>query len=151
MQTPVVSSLATQLVKGDHRIYMNILLPVLFDEEHDTDASFRAAKTLADDGAKVTVMHVLEAIPVYATSHVLAEALITAREEVEGRLEETANKLPGSHAYLPLETPRMKSSNLRKPTTWTVSFSRRTDRALAITSSAQRLRESYATRPRQCM
>ena len=81
-------------------MYKNILLPVLFDEEHDTAASFRAAKTLADDDAKVTVMHVLEAIPVYATSHVLAEALITAREEVEGRLEETANKLPGSQRVL---------------------------------------------------
>ena len=81
-------------------MYKNILVPVLFDEDHDTEASYRAAKTLADKGAKFTVMHVLEAVPVYAMSHVPADAMIAAREEIESRLEETAAKLPGSERVL---------------------------------------------------
>ena len=44
-------------------MYKNILFPVLFDEGHDTQASYLVARALADEGAKFTVVHVLETIP----------------------------------------------------------------------------------------
>ena len=60
-------------------MYKNILVPVLFDEEHDTQASFLVARALAGEGAKFTVVHVLETIPNYVTSEIPKEVLARTR------------------------------------------------------------------------
>ena len=44
-------------------MYKNILVPVIFDETHDTQAAFLVAKRLAAEGAAFTVLHVMETVP----------------------------------------------------------------------------------------
>lgn len=77
-------------------MYKNILVPVLLDENHDTDAAFRAAQALADAGAKLTVLHVLEAIPSYVASQVPDEVLTQSRHGHEEALGKVAASLPGA-------------------------------------------------------
>lgn len=77
-------------------MYKNILVPVLFDEEHDTQASFLVARALAGEGAKFTVVHVLETIPNYVTSEIPKEVLARTRHEAEKSLTQSAKALPGA-------------------------------------------------------
>ena len=77
-------------------MYKNILVPVLFDEGHDTQASYLAAHALADEGAKFTVVHVQEAIPSYVTAEIPSEVLAKTRHEIEKSLVQSAKALPGA-------------------------------------------------------
>ncbi|CUH88614.1 Universal stress protein F [Phaeobacter sp. CECT 5382] len=77
-------------------MYKNILVPVLFDEHHDTQASFLVARALADEGAKFTVVHVLETIPNYVTTEIPGEVIDQARQEVQKSLTQSARALPNS-------------------------------------------------------
>ena len=81
-------------------MYKNILVPVVFDEEHDSQASYKAARTLADDDAKFTVLHVMESIPAYVTAGIPAELLENSRKEIKSALIAAAAELPGSKAEL---------------------------------------------------
>ena len=81
-------------------MYKNVLVPVLFDEGHDTQASYIAARTLADEGAKFTVLHVMEAIPAYAASKIPADVMAKSRDAFEPTLKESARALRGSSARL---------------------------------------------------
>jgi universal stress protein F len=81
-------------------MYKNILVPVIFDEEHDTQASYMAAKTLADDGAVFTVIHVLEDIPAYVVAEIPNEVLAATRQEVTKALAQSAKALPGARTEL---------------------------------------------------
>lgn len=81
-------------------MYKNILVPVVFDEGHDTQASYLAARILADDGAKFTVLHVMETVPPYAASQIPDDLLAKSRKEIERTLKQSAAALPGSQAIL---------------------------------------------------
>ena len=81
-------------------MYKNILVPVVFDERHDTQASYLAARALADADAKFTVLHVMESIPAYAETQIPAELLANTRHEVESDLKESARALPGAKTEL---------------------------------------------------
>ncbi len=81
-------------------MYKNILVPVLFDEQHDTQASYAAARALADEGARFTVLHVMEQIPAYAAAQIPADVLTRARGEVEQSLKRSAEALPGASAVM---------------------------------------------------
>ncbi len=77
-------------------MYKNILIPIVFDDRHDTQASFLAARALADDGAAFTVIHVMEIIPPYVAYEVPADLLAETRQGVEKQLKEAARALPGA-------------------------------------------------------
>ena len=77
-------------------MYKHILVPVIFDEGHDTQASFLAAQALAGDGAQFTVLHVVEDIPSYVATQIPAEVLAASRAEIESKLREAASALPGA-------------------------------------------------------
>ena len=81
-------------------MYKHILVPVIFDEGHDTQASFLAAKALAGDNAKFTVLHVVEDIPSYVATQIPAEVLAATRAEIEGSLREVASALPNAETAL---------------------------------------------------
>ncbi|MEM7732158.1 MAG: universal stress protein [Pseudomonadota bacterium] len=81
-------------------MYKNILIPVVFDDDHDTDASMKAAMTLADAGAAFTVLHVMDEIPSYAFYQVPAELLEDARVRAAEDLKKTADALPGAATVL---------------------------------------------------
>lgn len=77
-------------------MYKNILVPVFLDEENDTQAAYSVARTLADEGAKFTVMHVLEIIPGFIKPDIPNGFLEKARQESEELLVQSAKALPGA-------------------------------------------------------
>ena len=81
-------------------MYKHILVPVVFDEGHDTEASFAMAKALADKGAKFSVVHVLESMPSYMTAGIPSDLLRNNRRGAEASLNEAVEKLPGAEAIL---------------------------------------------------
>ncbi len=81
-------------------MYTNILIPVLFDDGHDTAASFKAARILADQDAKFTVLHVMEDIPNYAQLEILSSAIEDSRKQIAEKLAEIAIIIPGATPVL---------------------------------------------------
>lgn len=81
-------------------MYNNILVPVVFGENHDAQAAFDVARALAAEGASFTVLHVMESIPSYVTVEIPHEVLAKTRLDVENSLVETANGLPGAKPVL---------------------------------------------------
>ncbi|WP_050606082.1 universal stress protein [Ruegeria sp. 6PALISEP08] len=81
-------------------MYKNILIPVALDQEHDTQASFEAARQLADADAVFTVIHVQEPIPAYVGSQIPSEVLANTRHEILENLHQTASKIPDAKARL---------------------------------------------------
>ncbi|WP_170464461.1 universal stress protein [Ruegeria arenilitoris] len=81
-------------------MYKNILIPVALDQDHDTQASFEAARHLADADAVFTVIHVQEPIPAYVGSQIPSEVLENTRHEILENLRQTASEIPGATARL---------------------------------------------------
>ncbi|MEX3008187.1 universal stress protein [Hoeflea sp. TYP-13] len=81
-------------------MYKNILVPVLIDEHHDTQASYLAAQALADEGAKFTVLHVMETIPTFVASQLPKEIMDKSWHEAEKALKQSAAALPGAATCL---------------------------------------------------
>ncbi|TLP48234.1 MULTISPECIES: universal stress protein [Cohaesibacter] len=75
-------------------MYKNILVPVAFDADHDPSAALAAAKVLADQGGKVTLIHVLDAVPAYVAAQVPKEVRIEARDKIKHDLKEKATIFP---------------------------------------------------------
>jgi nucleotide-binding universal stress UspA family protein len=86
-------------------MYKKILVPIIFDEAYDTQASFTAAQALADEGAAFTVLHVMEAIPAYVTAEVSKDMLEQTRVTVQAALDEEARALPGAQTALSKAMP----------------------------------------------
>lgn len=81
-------------------MYKHILVPVVFDEGHDTKASYLAARKLADEDTRFTVVHVLEDIPNYVTTEIPAEVMESSRLETEKTLRASAKALEGAKAVV---------------------------------------------------
>lgn len=77
-------------------MYKNILVPVIFDELHDTQASYLVARALADEGAQFTVLHVMESIPTYVEAEIPSELMANSRKEAEKALKQSAKALPNA-------------------------------------------------------
>lgn len=81
-------------------MYKNILVPVVLDEQHDTHASYVAARALADKDAKFTVLHVMETIPTMVASQLPEDLLANSKIEAEKALKQSASALPGATTHL---------------------------------------------------
>ncbi len=81
-------------------MYANILVPVLLDEAHDSDSSFAAARALASEGARFTVLHVMETLPGYVAAEIPAEVKANTRREAEAELKQRAAALSGAGTAL---------------------------------------------------
>jgi len=79
-------------------MYKNILIPVVFDPDNAPDAALQAARILADDEAQITLLHVIEELPGYATSYVAADFIERSQKAVSDRLTEIASTVDGGTA-----------------------------------------------------
>ncbi|MBB97729.1 MAG: universal stress protein [Rhodobacteraceae bacterium] len=77
-------------------MYTNILIPVSFDASRDNASAFRVARTLASDGATITLLHVMEPVPGYVASQIPADILAGSQGEAEQRLKDLAEAVPGA-------------------------------------------------------
>ena len=50
-------------------MYKHLLVTVAYDEGHDASASLDVARTLADDGARITLIHVMDPPPTFALTY----------------------------------------------------------------------------------
>jgi universal stress protein F len=81
-------------------MYKNILVPVVVGEGQDAQASFSLARALADEGAKFTVLHVMEAIPGFVAAEIPDGVLAQMHQKIENLLVESAKALPGASTQL---------------------------------------------------
>ncbi len=81
-------------------MYKNILIPVVLEDLHDNQASFVVARTLAEDAAKFTILHVVEPIPSHVSTLIPAEVLAATRDEMERRMRQLAADLPEAEPKL---------------------------------------------------
>ncbi|MDA7426314.1 universal stress protein [Thalassococcus lentus] len=81
-------------------MYSEILVPVAFDEDADAKikAALDAARALAAEDARITVMHVIEQIPGYAVSYLPKDYIAESRAAVLSELEGLAATIPGARA-----------------------------------------------------
>lgn len=81
-------------------MYKNILIPIVFDNTRNTEASYLVARALAEDDAKFTVLHVVEEMPTFVANQIPSEILANSRHEAEAALAQSASALPGAKTVL---------------------------------------------------
>lgn len=77
-------------------MYKHILVPVSFDEEEKTENALKLTELLGADNAKVTLLHVMERVPVYAISYIPDDYLTESRAAIEKDLADRAAKVPNA-------------------------------------------------------
>ena len=75
-------------------MYNNILVPVIFDEAHRPVKSFAVAKAIQAEGGKITLLHVFEELPSYATQYLPQDHMDSALGEIKGLLKSMADGIP---------------------------------------------------------
>ncbi|MDD9910329.1 MAG: universal stress protein [Ahrensia sp.] len=71
-------------------MYDHILIPTFMDDEERLKTAVESARMLLSDGGKITLLNVVEEVPMYVESYVPAEALAASVSEVRRVLEEVA-------------------------------------------------------------
>ncbi len=67
-------------------MYSNILVPVSFEADRDAHQALEIAQVLRGAGGKITVLHVLEHLPQYASDLLPEDHIAQARETVIKKL-----------------------------------------------------------------
>ncbi len=81
-------------------MYRSILVPISFDEDRNSKAAMEVAQALGDEGAKITLLHVMEEIPGYAISYMPTEYVAESRKAVQAELDEQAALLPNAQGVV---------------------------------------------------
>lgn len=81
-------------------MYSHILIPVAFDEKRPPDAALDIARKLLNPGGRVTLLHVMEEMPVYAISYIDKTYLANLREGLTGELQRLAGTFENGSGVL---------------------------------------------------
>ena len=81
-------------------MYMNILVPVSFDEERDARQAIDVALKLAGEGAHITLLHVVEQVPSYATTFASQSYLEEAKKAVQEQLDKLAEGIANAEGVV---------------------------------------------------
>ena len=81
-------------------MYNTIVVPVSFDEDRDLNAAIGIAKHLVNDGGRITFLHVMEMVPVYATEYIPPEVVTEGRAEILKKLHMLADGIQGAQVAL---------------------------------------------------
>lgn len=76
-------------------MYNNILLPISFEGRRDSLGAIAVAEGLASPGAKITMLHIMDPIPGYATIHMPSEFRDNLRKELLADLANLARGVRG--------------------------------------------------------
>lgn len=88
-------------------MYTNILVPIALDNEGDrTPQALNIAKTLSADGATVTLLHVVEAVPSYAISYISSDILDATRKGIESEMARLAGEIGANSVVIEGHTGR---------------------------------------------
>ncbi|WP_146590048.1 universal stress protein [Puniceibacterium confluentis] len=67
-------------------MYKNIMVPISFDDEARIAAAMKVATLLATEGGDITLMHVIEEIPVYVINYLPKDYMTGSRLAIEADL-----------------------------------------------------------------
>lgn len=76
-------------------MYTNIIVAVSLDHSPDGNKAFEIAQLLANEGAKITALHVIEEIPSYIANQIPEEVLANRKTEAQAELKAEIGDLPG--------------------------------------------------------
>lgn len=79
-------------------MYKNILVPISFDGDRDSNQSLEIAKHLADGSTKITILHVMERVPGYATTYMPEGYIENSRAGLKTELDTLAGTIPNCTA-----------------------------------------------------
>ncbi|MEP1200293.1 universal stress protein [Tateyamaria sp.] len=79
-------------------MYRNILVAVALDHSKENGKAFEVARLLADEGAEITALFVVEEIPGYVANEIPAEILSNRRNVAETELKTEIGGLPNVKA-----------------------------------------------------
>lgn len=68
-------------------MYKNILIPVALDHNHDIQEALKIARLLREEGAKITLLSVIEAVSGYVASYLPKDQTENSRKEIMARLK----------------------------------------------------------------
>ncbi len=74
-------------------MYNSILVPIALDHTGRSGPAIKAAKTLIEPGGTVTLLHVIEHIPAYASNYIPESVFEQNRKEAETRLHQMAKEI----------------------------------------------------------
>ena len=95
-------------------MYNNILIPVMLGDSRDTQSAFKAAQALAETGAQITLLHVIETVPVYVSEYFPPDFITTARDTCPAAVPPSAKARPvRAYAAGPKKTAAIASSSPR--------------------------------------
>ena len=81
-------------------MYSNILIPVAFGEDRDHAQAIAVAQHLAAEGTRMTLLHVMEQLPIYAAEYVPQDLITGSRSRTGARLQVMAAELPNTTAVV---------------------------------------------------
>lgn len=81
-------------------MYKHVLVAVAFDAEHDPERSLQAALVLAPAEARVTLLHVKDAVPSYAISYIPEDYDQALNQAIRDQLSEMAARFPNAQPVL---------------------------------------------------
>jgi len=74
-------------------MYKNILIPTFMDDEDRLKTAVSSARLLLSSGGKITLLNVVEEVPMYVETYIPSAVLAGNADEVTGLLKEVAKKL----------------------------------------------------------
>ncbi len=77
-------------------MYSNILVPVVFDHQPSAQQALKVAKALLSQGGKITLLHVVEEIPTYASAMIPADVWDHTVKASRNELQEIADGFDGN-------------------------------------------------------
>jgi universal stress protein F len=81
-------------------MYRNLLVPLALADAKDADGPLRAVRALADDGAKITLLHVIEEVPPQAAAFLPDHYVSDMQRDRLAEIQRRAEGLPGVTAEI---------------------------------------------------
>lgn len=77
-------------------MYKHVLVPISFGEDRDAQGAIKLARLLADEGGRITLLHVVEQVPSHTLNYLPANYIATRRADIEAELAKITAKIPGA-------------------------------------------------------
>lgn len=79
-------------------MYKNILVPISYDEDRDSNQAIEVAKYLSGETPRITLLHVMEHVPNYATTYLPEGYIENSLSGIKDELSELASTIAGGHS-----------------------------------------------------
>ena len=81
-------------------MYKNVLVPIAFDETRDSKGALEIAHAIAEEGAKITALHVVEEIPSYVAQYLPEGQMGQNLKDIEATLKAISSRVASDRKSL---------------------------------------------------